>query len=112
MTYPEKEKLQTIIESFKKADLSRVTYSRILNTLFNELKIIPYPKIILKAGTNIYRARINRPNEIFKSEAELTYRTDFLNIEEYGRANTPWHAIFYGTLPLSTINKSILVNLF
>lgn len=112
MNLPAKEKLQSIIYALKNADLSRVTYSRIINILVTELKSIPYITAKLKAGHHIERARINKPKEIFTSEAEITYRTDFENIIEYGRANSPGQSLFYGAIKSDHIENPRLVNLF
>ena len=65
MNLPDKEKIHYFITSLKEANLSKVSYSRILHILYNELKSLPYTTAKLKAGHHIERARINKPGEIF-----------------------------------------------
>jgi len=112
MNLPEKNKLQSIIFELKNADLSRVNYLRIINILVNELRSVPYTTTKLKAGHFIERARINKSGEIFNSEAEITYRTDFENIKEFGRANAPQQSMFYGAIKSDHIRNPRIVNLF
>lgn len=112
MNLPERGKLISIIAALKKTDLAQVPYDWILNILKNELKCLPYPILKLKEGQYIERARINDPNQIFSSETEISYRSDFEKINEFGRANSPHQSLFYGAMESEYIEFPRVVNLF
>jgi hypothetical protein len=95
------DKLKSKIEALTNADLSKVSYPKILNELLS-IGGIPLTLMKIPAGTLISRARLNKSENLFWSEEEISYRNDFMNITEYGRANLPYHSVFYGSLPYPT----------
>jgi len=111
MNLPSKENLLQIISDLKGVDLSKISYNRIINILMTDLKSIPYTRAKLKAGYHIERARINKTGEIFCSEEEISYREDYQNITEFGRANTPGMSLFYGTIASDHIKYPRITNL-
>jgi len=75
----------------KKDESSYVYIRNILNRLFFPIPIITYPK-----GTRFVRCRIHKPNEdFFRKKSELSYRKDYHNILNFGRANEPGQSMFY-----------------
>jgi len=107
---PSVEELNSIIEEIKEADLSQVSYNKLFNALIS-LQVVPFVTGILKKGHSIERARINRPEEIFTTESQISYRTDYQNIKSYGRANVPHFSLFYGAFESDVIKHPRFVNL-
>lgn len=107
---PSVEELKTIIASITEADLSLVSYNKLVNAL-TSLQFVPFVTALLKKGHSIERARINKPEEIFLSESQISYRTDYANIKSYGRANVPHFSLFYGAIESDVIKHPRLVNL-
>ncbi len=73
------------------------------------------PATILKKGHYIDRVRINRKDEIFICEDEISYIKDqkkLLGRTEYGRANLPEQAMFYGAVESTLINMPRAVAYF
>lgn len=107
---PSVEELKEILASIDEADLSVTSYNKLVNILMS-LKFVPFVTCILKKGHTIERARINKPGEIFSSESQLSYRTDYQNIKSYGRANIPHFSLFYGAIESDVIKHPRFVNL-
>jgi len=107
---PSVEELKEILASIKEADLSLVSYNKLVNILMS-LQFVPFVTAILKKGHSIERARINKPGEIFSSESQISYRTDYENIKSYGRANIPHVSLFYGAIESDVIKHPRFVNL-
>ncbi len=108
---PDRDTIQKIVAELKSTNLDKVSYQKIFYKILNELKIIPFVTAKLKAGHHIERARINEPDQIFYSEKELSYRTDFHNIKKYGRANFPGQSLFYGAIKSENIELPRIINL-
>lgn len=107
---PSVEELKEIIASIEEADLSLTSYNKLVNAL-TSLQFVPFVTTLLKKGHTIERARINKPGEIFSSESQISYRTDYPNIKSYGRANVPHFSLFYGAIESDTIKHPRFVNL-
>lgn len=108
---PDRKTLNKVTSELRNADLSKVSYQKVFYTLLNEIKLIPFATAKLKAGHHIERARINEPNQIFYSENDISYRTDFENIKRYGRANFPGQSLFYGAIKTEHIEHPRIINL-
>jgi hypothetical protein len=108
---PDSPTLTNIISTFKNLNLANVSYQKLYYSLFGQLRIIPVTSAILKAGHHIERARINEGGEIFHSEKEISYRTDFENIRKFGRANLPGQSLFYGAIKSEDIAHPRIINL-
>ncbi|MGN7202665.1 hypothetical protein ACTHQF_00215 [Pedobacter sp. SAFR-022] len=108
---PDRKTLDKVTSALRSADLSKVSYQKVLYSLLNDLKVIPFVIAKLKAGHHIERARINEPNQLFYSEKEISYRTDFQNIKSYGRANSPGQSLFYGAVKTENIEHPRIINL-
>lgn len=108
---PNKETIVSIVNEFKSTNLEKVSYQKIFYKILNEMKIIPFVTAKLKEGHHIERARLNEPNQIFYSEQELSYRTDYHNIKKYGRANFPGQSLFYGAIKSEHIEHPRFINL-
>lgn len=92
----DKEFLQKLSES----DLSKIGHRKILNYIHQNIPI-PILTTIIKKGTPIFRGRTEKDVKSFNSEFDISYRTDFANIKEYGRTNRPYQSVFYGSIPES-----------
>lgn len=91
------------IANIKSADLSKISYNKILSLIrFNSLQL-PYTTALVKKGAHIERGRINEDGKLFTSEFDISYRTDLGNIQEFGRANKPVQSRFYGSMPSKEI---------
>lgn len=108
---PDRKTLDKVTSALRSADLSKVSYQKVLYSLMNDLRFIPFVTAKLKAGHHIERARINEPNQVFYSEKEISYRTDFQNIKRYGRANSPGQSLFYGAVKTENIKHPRIINL-
>ena len=69
------------------------SYSHIKNILKNQ--IIPVPHLEYKPFKLIRYRRHNEGEIFFEHSHELSYRTDILNIKNFGRANEPGQGLFY-----------------
>ncbi|WP_324720835.1 hypothetical protein [Salinimicrobium sp. HB62] len=107
---PSLHELKEIISSIKEADLSKVSYNKLVSAL-TSLQFVPFVTAKLRKGHSIERARINKPQEIFTTESQISYRTDYSNIMSYGRANVPHFSLFYGAFQSDVIRHPRLVNL-
>ncbi|AKH93223.1 hypothetical protein [Elizabethkingia anophelis] len=89
--------------------LEYISYEDIYNLLRYSIKRIPIPQAKFNNNSKIYRARLNKGDELYRSINDLGYIKDknvidnYLN--EYGRANKPHQVMFYGGVRTSTINE-------
>lgn len=107
---PSLEELKQIVTELNSADYSLVSYNKLVTKL-KQFQFIPFPTAKLNVGYHIERGRINEPGQIFTSEKELSYRTDYDNIAKYGRANVPHDSLFYGAIESDVIKHPRLINL-
>lgn len=107
---PSLDEIREIISEIENSDFSQVAYNKLYRKI-QSLKLIPFVTAKLNKGYHIERGRINKPNEIFTSEKEISYRSDYKNIEKYGRANVPHFSLFYGAIESDIIKHPRLVNL-
>lgn len=95
------------LQKLSESDLSRIGHRKIINHIRKNISI-PILTTIIKKGTPIFRGRTEKNIKSFNSEFELSYRTDFGNIKEYGRTNRPHQSVFYGSVPESKNSWSII----
>lgn len=107
---PSIEEIKIIISEIQNSDFSKLSFNKLFRKI-QALKFIAFPTTLLKKGYHIERGRINKPDEIFYSETDLSYRTDFNNITKYGRANVPGNPLFYGAIESDIIKHPRFVNL-
>jgi hypothetical protein len=107
---PSVEEIKKLIAEYETADLEKVSFNK-LSVQLRRLKWIPILTAKLNKGYHIERARINKPNEIFYTEKDLSYRNDYENIKTYGRANVKHHSLFYGAIESDVIAHPRLINL-
>lgn len=112
LNFPDFEKLRLTLEKLKDTDFSKISYQKIISIIKNEIVIIPISIAKIHEGYSIYRARINNNDEIFTSENEISYRTDYQNLNKYGRANIPHQSMFYGAFQSTEVEYPRIVNLF
>ncbi len=89
-----------LLNQLASADLSKIGHRKLYNYLKANYNI-PLVTHIIKAGMPVFRGRSKENIESFNSEFEISYRTDFGNIIEYGRCNKPHQSVFYGCIPYS-----------
>jgi hypothetical protein len=98
------------IELLKKADLTKLSYIKILSIIRNNEIQLPYVTTMIKKGAPIERGRIHKSDESsFNSEFDISYRTDLGNITEFNRANKPHISRFYGSIPSQDIQMARIV---
>lgn len=97
------------IENLKSAEISKVSFYKLLQVIKQNNIRIPYTTALLKKGTPIERGRINEDCGFYNSEFEISYRTDIGNIKEFGRANKPFQSLFYGVIPSKNIELPRIV---
>ena len=102
--------IKSLIAEFESADLENVSFNK-LSVQLRKLKWIPFLTAKLNKDYHIERARINRPEEIFYSEKDISYRNDYENIKTYGRANVKHQSLFYGAIESDVIRHPRLINL-
>ncbi len=107
---PSLEEIEKIIFEIKNADFEKLSFNKLFRKI-QSLQFIPFPTAVLKEGYHIERARINKLNEIFYSENDISYRTDYENITKYGRANTIGNSLFYGSFESKDIELVRFVSL-
>jgi hypothetical protein len=107
---PSLAEIKEIISEIENSDFSKVGYNKLFKKL-QSLILIPFVTAKLNKGYHIERGRINKPDEVFTSEMEISYRTDYKNIVNYGRANVPHFSLFYGAIQSDIIEHPRLVNL-
>lgn len=101
--------INDFILQIKATDLSKLSYQKIKAIITNNQIQLPYTTAIIRKGTPIERGRLNRDTPFFYSEFEISYRTDYGNIKEFGRANEPFSSRFYGAIPSKKIDLSRIV---
>ena len=107
---PSVEEIKKLISEYESADLENVSFNK-LSVQLRRLNWIPILTAKLNKGYHIERARINKPNEIFYSEKDLSFRNDYEDIKTYGRANIKHHSLFYGAIESDVIAHPRLINL-
>lgn len=107
---PTLEEIKIILQKINNLDLKTISADELM-TQIRSLMFIPFLTAKLNKGYHIERARINRTNEIFTSEKEISYRRDYENIKDYGRANSPEDSKFYGAVESDVIKHPRMVNL-
>ncbi len=88
------------LQKLSESDLSKIGHRKIINHIKQNIPI-PILTTIIKKGTPIFRGRTEENIKSFNNEFEISYRTDFANIKEYGRSNRPYQSVFYGSVPES-----------
>jgi len=94
--------LRNILKGLSELDLNAVSYDEVMKIINSEL-VLPVLVTEIHKGHYIERIRINKPDQIFTSKNELSYRTDLENIKTFGRANSPGKSMFYGSVISSPI---------
>lgn len=107
---PSVDEIKKLIAEYENADLGNVAFNK-LSVELRKLKWIPFLTAKLNKGYHIERARINKTDEIFYSEKDISYRNDYENIKSYGRANVKHQSLFYGAIESDIIKHPRLVNL-
>jgi hypothetical protein len=92
------------LSNLQLTDLSQISYARIRQIILQ--CGIPLTKSTIDEGRLITRARLHKKKEsTFSSEKEISYREDFINMNEYQRASVPFQSMFYGCIDIDKINN-------
>lgn len=84
------------LEYISKIDLDKSdSYGIIFKILSGT--ILPHNTVTLMKNTQLFRARHKIDNYKFKTKDEFSYRNDFSNIVDFGRANAPHQSMFYAS---------------
>lgn len=95
-------------------NLEFVSYGTIYQKIA-ELRNKFIPTALLNKGWYIDRVRINKPGEIFTNSQQLSYVHDKDILDKYvdfGRANEPKQAVFYGSIYSHQIDQPLIVAYF
>jgi hypothetical protein len=99
------------LQNLEKSDLSKIGHRKIYDYIVRNISI-PISTILIKEGTLIFRGRSENDILSFNSEFDISYRTDFGNIEKYGRCNKPNQSVFYGSIPQNRNDRAYLTPIF
>ena len=83
-----------LIEHLEHLNLSEIDDIYLEKYIEDKIKIIPYTNGVIKAGTELFRARLNINEKPFTEVKDIWVPPIDL-IKEYGRANKPNEQIFY-----------------
>lgn len=92
--FPDKEKALEFLNMLNSLDLSQYDLDKIDNMINDVFHIIPFGTSHIPKGTKLFRARKNKPSQVFYNISELGLNKPD-NITEFGRANKPHEPIFY-----------------
>lgn len=86
-------------------DLEDVDYEEIKDIISKSIRQVPIATAFLRKGWFIDRVRVNKGNQLFTKEDEISYIKDQYVIDNYltqfGRANKPHQVMFYGAVESS-----------
>ena len=103
----------TFLEQIKH-NLDHVDYNIIYQSIA-DLKDKFIPTALLKKGSFIDRVRINKPGEVFNNIQQVSYiheKNILDNCIDFGRANEPHQAVFYGSIFSHQIHQPRVVAYF
>lgn len=86
-----------------------------VETIKNEIKKIknfPAMEISITSGLYVDRVRPNNNNDLFTSENYISYHKNPSIIKNYGRANKPQQAMFYGAIESKEIRQQRVTAIF
>ena len=108
--HPSKKDAENFIKKLKNIDLQKIELSDLDEIIDSVFHFIPFGSAYIHEGKKIYRARKSNNSEVFNNISELGMRKA-LEIAEYGRANQPLEAIFYGATNMHLACGEVLQNL-
>ncbi len=91
------------------ANLSMVSDFEIISMITQKKIRLPIITNWIRKGEIIERARKSDVGEIYCSEKDISYITDFSKIDKYGRANRPQESRFYGAIASEKVESLIFV---
>lgn len=90
--------------------LDKIEYEDIKTLIRESLRFIPITLAKINKGEFVDRVRLNNGTDFFKSQSEVSYinNQDIIDnyLTEFGRANKPHEALFYGALRSSQIKQN------
>jgi hypothetical protein len=98
----------SFLKKLKMLNLENEAFGEVSKLIDSNLGTIPFEGIMIKKGTELFRAR-KQPlfqDQKFSKLAELTIRND-VDIKAYGRANLPGQAVFYSSLTKETAAREV-----
>lgn len=101
--------IDTIIEGFKKLDLSTYPHEEI-RRLINQLGPLAHMSVSYHKGKSLMRARPNYGDEQFRTKKEFSFKPQEYN-KTYQRASTPFKTMFYATTIADKLEPGELDNM-
>lgn len=83
-----------LIDQLEQLNLSEIDDTYLERFIEDKIKIVPYTNGVIKAGAELFRARLNINEEPFTEVKDIWVPPIDL-IKDYGRANRPKEQIFY-----------------
>lgn len=108
--HPSKKDAEKFIAKLKNIDLQKIELFDLDEIIDSVFHFIPFGSAYIQAGKKIYRARKSDNGEIFNNISELGMRKAS-EIKDYGRANQPLEAVFYGATNMHLACGEVLQNL-
>jgi len=107
MTKEQEVAFKKLIEFSK--DLENVEYDKIKNIISKSIRQVPIATAFLRKGWYVDRVRMNKGDELFRKEDDISYIKDQFVMDNYltnfGRANKPHEVMFYGAVKSSEISQ-------
>jgi hypothetical protein len=98
------------IQELNSIDLNNITEDELNNIIDDKFPIIPIHSAKIRAGTRLYRARVNKGDEAFDKVKDI-FIPPVHKIDKYGRANSPQDQIFYCSANIELAVFEVLQNL-
>ena len=102
------------LEELQRTNLKETAYDLIYQRLKSLVDVVgkfPAMPYTIAAGRSIYRSRFHdKHTEVFYFERDISYRTDWQNIQSLGRANPTESTVFYGAISHKSGDEGYLVS--
>ncbi len=96
--FPNPEEVIRHIDYLKSLDLTKISDSELDKSINDRFKFIPITSVMIPAGSEIFRARVNPPKTNAFNKLQDIYAPPSEFITKYGRLNKPGERIFYGAV--------------
>lgn len=92
--FPDKKTAISLINDLQSLDLRKFTLEDLDEIIDDVFHMISFGTAYMEKGTDLFRARKSRDNQIFNNISELGINKPE-NITEFGRAHEPYNPVFY-----------------
>ena len=108
--FPDKKTAISLINDLQSLDLRKFTLEDLDEIIDDVFHMIPFGKSYIEIGTDLFRARKSKPNQVFNNISELGINKPE-NITDFGRAHEPHVPVFYCSSNLKLACGEVLQNL-